>query len=524
MALMILVLLGAGGAAAGGDIPNDLDAFAERVLEAFDVPGMAVAVVKDGEVVVAKGYGVRTLGQPEPVDENTIFAIASNTKAFTAAAMAMLVDEGKLDWDDPVIDHLPWFQMYDPYVTREITIRDLLTHRAGLGLGAGDLLFWPSTTYTTGEIIRRIRHIRPATSFRSSYAYDNILYNVAGEVIREVTGTPWDETIRSRIFAPLGMTRSSTSTTSFLPGDNVATPHARAEGKLIPTDYMVIDNNAPAGAINSCVSEMASWMIVQLAEGRIDAGSEGETRIFSEEQSRKMWSGQTIRPVNPDPPPSLKAIQSHFNLYGLGWGLSEYRGRKTVSHTGGLMGMLSRVILVPELDLGVVVLTNQEAGGAFMATSTYILDGYLGAPPTDWIAAFLEADALRKAKAEKVVAETGSSRNADSRPSLDLAAYAGTYRDAWYGDVVLTLEGNGLVVTFTHTPLLVGDLEHWQYDSFLVRWRKRDLNADAYVSFALRPDGSIDNMKIVPASPLVDFSFDFQDLYLVPVAEAEPTD
>lgn len=485
---------------------------------------MAVAVVKDGEVVVAEGYGVRTLGRPEAVDEDTLFAIASNTKAFTSAALAMLVDEGKLDWDDAVIDHLPWFQMYDPYVTREITIRDLLTHRAGLGLGAGDLLFWPSTTFTTGEIIRRIRHIRPATSFRSGYAYDNILYNVAGEVIREVTGIPWDETIRSRIFAPLEMIRSNTSTTDFRPGDNVATPHARADGELIPTDYMVIDNNAPAGAINSCVSEMAKWMIVQLAEGRINAGTEAETRLFSGEQSREMWSGQTIRPVNPDPPPTLKSLQGHFNLYGLGWGLSDYRGHKTVSHTGGLMGMVSRVILVPELGLGVVVLTNQEAGEAFMAVSTHILDSYLGAPPTDWITAFQEADALRKAEAAKAVAETGSSRNTDSRPSLELVAYAGTYRDAWYGDVALSLEDGGLVLSFGHTPLLVGDLEHWQYDSFLVRWRKRDLNADAYVTFALNPDGSIDNMKIVPASPLVDFSFDFQDLYLVPVAETEPTD
>jgi len=499
-------------------LPADLDAYAARVLKEFEVPGMAVAVVKDGKVVVSRGYGVRKMGESTPVDENTLFGIASNTKAFTSAALAMLVDEGKLSWDDQVSRHLQWFQMYDPYVTRELTIRDLLTHRAGLSLGAGDLLFWPSTTFNRREIVERIRYIKPAISFRSRYAYDNILYLVAGEVIRAVSGQSWDDFIRTRIFAPVGMAHSNTSPNQFRPGDNVATPHTRADGRLKAIDYMVIDNNAPAGAINSCVSDMAKWMIVQLDGGAIRDGAGGAgKRLFSPRQGFEMWSAQTITPINPNTPPQLAALRPNFSAYGLGWGLADYRGKKVVSHTGGLWGLVSRVTLVPELKLGIVVLTNQEAGGAFQSMTYRILDSYLGAPPNDWIKAFREVAEMTEKNAAEFVKKQSAARNVNSKPSLDPAGYVGTYRDAWYGDVSIDRENDRLVIRFSRTPLLVGDLEHWQYDTFIARWRERGLNADAYVTFSLRPDGSIDQMKMLPASPLVDFSYDFQDLLFVPV-------
>lgn len=514
--LWLLLVINTAAALAQAVLPNDLDAYAARVLKEFEVPGLAVAVVKDGQVVIAKGYGVRKLGETAPVDEHTLFGIASNSKAFTAAALAILVDEGKLSWDDPVTKHLPWFQMYDPYVTRELTLRDLLTHRAGLSLGAGDLLFWPSTTFTRAEIVRRIRFIKPATSFRSRYAYDNILYLVAGEVIREVTGKTWDDFVKERIFAPLGMTRSNTSTKDFKSGDNLATPHARADGKLRTIEYMNIDNNAPAGAINSSVAEMSKWLIVQLNNG---AMPDGARRLFSQRQSHEMWSAQTILPINPYPPPQVAALKPNFSAYGLGWGLSDYRGRKLAAHTGGLAGLVSKVTLVPDLKLGIVVLTNGEAGGAFQALSYHILDSYLGAPPQDWIKAFRELERMAEQNAAAVAKRQSGARNAASKPSLPLPKYAGTYRDAWYGDVIVNEENGKLSLRFSRTPLLVGDLEHWQYDSFLVRWRERSLNADAFVYFALKPDGAIEQMKMVPASPLVDFSYDFQDLLLMPVAE-----
>jgi CubicO group peptidase (beta-lactamase class C family) len=517
--LLLALLCVSLSAAAQGTLPADLDAYAKRVQEEFEVPGLAVAVVKDGKVVLAKGYGVRKLGERVPVDEHTLFGIASNTKAFTAAALAMLVDEGKLSWDDPVIKHLPSFQMYDPYVTRELTVRDLLTHRSGMGLGAGDLLFWPSTSFTREEIVQRIRFIKPATSFRSRYAYDNILYLVAGEVLRAVSGKTWDTFVQERIFAPLGMTRSNTSTKAFRPSDNIATPHARAEGKLKPIEYMNLDNNAPAGAINSCVAEMAKWLIARLDGGKYRTTDGTEKRLFSQQQNQEMWAAQTILPINQHPPPPLAALKPNFSAYGLGWVLNDYRGYKMVSHTGGLAGLVSRVALVPDLKLGVVVLTNQEEGGAFQAMVYRVLDSFLGAPPTDWIMAYREVRDLQLKAAAEAERQQAGARNAESKPSLPLAKYANTYRDAWYGDVKIGLENGKLVLRFSRTPLLVGDLEHWQYDTFIARWRERSLNADAFVTFALKPDGSIDQMKMLPASPLVDFSYDFQDLLFEPVKE-----
>lgn len=491
--------------------PPDLDAYAAQVLKEFEVPGLAIAIVKDGKVVLAKGYGVRKLGEPQPVDENTLFGIASNTKAFTSALLAMLVDEGKISWDDPVVKHLPGFQLYDSYVTREMTIRDLLTHRSGLGLGAGDLLWWPPTDYSRDELVRRLRFIKPASSFRSRYAYDNVLYMVAGQIITAVTGKSWDDFLEERIFAPLGMKTSNTNVMDFSSSVDVATPHARFEGKVHTISPQPLNNVAPCGAINSSVSEMARWLIAQLNRGAISGGR----RLFSERQSREMWSAQTILPLN-DPPPHLSALRANFAAYGLGWGLTEYRGFKTVSHTGGLLGYVSRVTLVPDLNLGVVVLTNQQSGGAFQSLTYRVLDHYMNAPATDWTAAFKKSEANSEALAATVAKGQAAKRVTDSKPSLPLAKYAGRYTDAWYGDIVISLENDKLLLQFAHTPLLTGYLEHWQYDTFIARWRDRSLEADAFVSFALKPDGSIEQIKMVAASPLTDFSFDFHDLLFTP--------
>jgi len=491
-----------------------LDQVVERARKQFEVPGIAVAVVKDGAVVVAKGYGIRKLGETAPVTATSMFRIASNTKAFTTAALAMLVDEGKIHWDDRVIDRLPGFQMYDPYVTREMTIRDLLTHRSGLGLGAGDLMFWPATDFTREEIIERIRFLKPATSFRSRYAYDNLLYLVAGTVVANVSGKSWDDFVRDRIFTPLGMTHTNSSSRILATAADVATPHGRADGKLVPLAQTDHDNNAPAGSINSCVADLAKWVTLQLNHGQM-----GGIRLFSEAQSKEMWTPQTVLPIADLPagaPAAFGAVQPNFNAYGLGWMLRDYRGRKMVGHTGVLAGYVSRVAMIPDLKLGVIVLTNQEAEEAHAAIAYTVLDHYLGAPQTDWVAA--EADLARQEQAagEAVVKQAAAKRNADSRPSLPVASYAGRFRDAWYGDVLIEERGGRLSISFTHTKGLTGDLEHWQYDTFVARWRDRTLGADAYVTFSLKPDGSIDEIKMTPVSPLTDFSFDFQDLQLRP--------
>lgn len=511
-----LILFASAQVLAQTETPSDLDAYAARALKEFEVPGLAIAIVKDGKIALVKGYGVRELGKSAPVDEQTLFGIASNTKAFTAAALAILVDEGKINWDDPVTKHLPGFQMYDPYVTREMTVRDLLTHRSGLGLGAGDLMFFPPTTFTREEIVARLRYIKPATSFRSKYAYDNVLYLVAGQVVAAVSGKSWDDFIRERIFAPLGMTASNTSVKALRPGGNFVSPHQKVEGRLQPVPYMNIDNTAPAGAINSNVAEMAKWVMTQLDEGAINNGQNGARRLFSQRQSREMWSAQTPMAAG-NPPPPLSALRANFSAYGLGWGLSDYRGHKVVSHSGGLAGMVSRVRLIPDMKLGVVVLTNQEAGGAMEAITYHVIDHYLNAPTTDWISAFHSVAEQQLAQAKEVEKKQSAARNVESKPALPLAKYAGRYKDAWYGEAAIALEEGKLVLRFSRTPGLVGDLEHWQYDTFVARWRDRSLNADAFVTFALKPDGGIEQMKMVPVSPLTDFSFDFQDLLFTPV-------
>ena len=365
-------------------LPPDLDGFVARTLREFEVPGLALAIVKDGQPLLLKGYGVRRLGAPAPVTPQTLFGIASNTKAFTAAALAMLVDEGKLSWDDPVTKHLPAFQLFDPYVTREMTVRDLLTHRSGLGLGAGDLMFFPPSTFTRDEIVEQLRYIKPATSFRSKYAYDNCLYLVAGQIIPAVTGKSWDDFVKARIFTPLGMTTSNTSVSALAADGDVATPHSLVDKVVTPVAPHSLDNNAPAGGINSSVAEMSRWVIAQL-DGGVYHDAEGhEQRLFSLAQGKEMWTAQTLLPIS-DPPKELAARARASAAYGLGWGLRDYRGRKLVSHTGGLLGMVSQVMLVPEEKLGIVVLTNQEQGAAFRAVTWRLLDHFLGAPPFDWV-------------------------------------------------------------------------------------------------------------------------------------------
>jgi CubicO group peptidase (beta-lactamase class C family) len=491
--------------------PADLDAYMANIMNTFEVPGIALAIVKDNRIVLAKGYGVRKLGEATPVDEHTMFGIGSNTKAFTTAALATLVDDGKLSWDDPVYQRLPGFVMYDPYVSHEMTIRDLLTHRSGMGLGEGDLLFWPHSTYSRDEIIYKLRFMKPASSFRSHYAYDNLLYMTAGQIIPAVTGVSWDDYIRQHIFVPLSMNNSNVSNAAFKTGDDYAYPHERVDGKLQVIKFEVLDNAGPAGAINSCAADMAKWVQLQLNRGKF---VDRDGRLFSEQQSREMWSPQTILPIN-DPPPPLTALKPNFADYALGWGLRDYHGRKLVGHTGGVAGFVSRVMLVPGENLGVVVLTNAEEGGAFDSILFHVLDYYFNLPPTDWIAAYKTVKDTEEKEGVETLKKAESARAAGSKPSLPLDKYAGPYRDAWYGPITIRMENGALVITFDHTPTMIGDLQHWQYETFKAHWRQRTIE-DAFVTFSLNPDGTIDSARMAAVSPLADFSFDYQDLLLRP--------
>jgi len=495
----------------------NLDTDVNTILKTFDVPGIAVAIVKDGKVVVAKGFGVRKLGAPAPVDGRTLFEIASNSKAFTAATLAMLVDEGKLSWDDPVTKHLPGFRMYDSYVTGEMTVRDLLTHRSGLGLGAGDLLWWPTTNFSTNEIVEKLRYIKPATSFRSRYAYDNLLYIVAGQIIAAKTGKPWGEAVRERILTPLGMNDTTTDIAAMTASADYSAPHSKIGEHAAVVKPMPVANAIGAVGIDTSAEDIARWMTALLAGGKIDE----HTRLFSEAAARELWTEQTPMKIPEPATPALAPLKPNFNAYGLGFNLRDYHGRKLVMHGGALQGFYSRVLMVPEEKLGVAILTNAENNGAINALQWRILDEYMKVPASDWIKIIAEQDARQHAEELARQGQAVAAHAAKSSPSLPLAAYDGDYQDPWYGIVSIKQQGGKRVLSFSRTPDLTGELEHYQHDTFIVRWKERNFGADAYVTFSLNPDGSIERMKMAPVSTETDFSYDFADLNFTPV-KAKP--
>jgi len=408
--------------------------------------------------------------------------------------------------------------MYDPYATAEMTLRDLLTHRSGLGLGAGDLMFVPATTLSRAEIVHRLRYIKPATSFRSRYAYDNLLYVVAGHIIETVHGKPWEDVVRERIFTPLQMT--TTSPSSSLPASaNRAWPHGRTSqamrgsGPIAPLkEVMVVGNAGPAGAINTSGAEVARWLEVQVGRG-LDPRT--GKRLFSEAQAREMWTAQTLIPIATNPP-ALALAQSNFRAYTLGWNISDYRGEPIISHGGGVLGSVTQFVIVPRLNVAFAILSNAEETMALSAIQFHLLDELLGQKSPDWIDTLSNFKQERLAKgAEQLAASTAPPPGGAKGPSLELARYAGRYRDAWYGLVTIENTPTGLTLRFEHTPAFKSQLEHVRYDTFRTRWADRSFE-DAYVTFALKPDGSIDRMTMKAVSPLADFSFDFQDLLFVP--------
>jgi CubicO group peptidase (beta-lactamase class C family) len=513
---MLLLLLMA--AVAVGAQPADLDRLIADAMREFEVPGVAVAIVKDGRVVVTKGYGVRKLGGSAAVDEHTLFGIASNTKAFTTAALAILVDEGKLRWDDAVVKHLPVFAMADPYVSREITVRDLVTHRSGLGLGAGDLMFWPDTKFTRAQVVAGVRHLKPATSIRSRYAYNNTLYVVAGEVIAAVSGMPYEEFIERRLLRPLAMTETRMSNRGLSEAANTAVPHSRGwrlEGALRSIPWTEDFVWAAAAGIKTNAQDFSKWMLLQLARGMMPGGGQ----LFSPARSREMWAAQTVIDVA-EPEPAMRALAAKFAAYGLGWSLRDYRGRKLVSHSGGLTGMVSLTTLVPDEDLGIALFTNQEEPAILGAITNQILDHYLGAKPEPWLQLQKERRDKRHAEAVKREEEARKARRAQVAPSLALQEFAGEYVDGWYGAMRISLDGGELKIAMMPTPAMRGRLEHWQGNTFVARWADLTI-PDAYVTFQLDENLKVTEVRMNAISDLADFSFDFHDLRFLP-AGADP--
>lgn len=497
--------------------PADLDAYVARTMRTYEVPGIAIAIVKDGKPVLQKGYGVRKLGDPAPVDAHTVFGIGSNTKAFTAAALATLVDSGRLSWDDPVYERLNGFQMYDRYVSKEMRIRDLLCHRGGLGRGQGDLLLWPPNAYTRDDIVHRLRFLEPATSFRSRFAYNNLLFVAAGQVVAQASGGSWDDYLRNTIFIPLRMKDTSTSIDAYREGANWAFPHNRIGGRLRIVPFINLDNTGAAGSINSSAADMSRWLLLQLSHGMVPGT---DKRLFSEKSSSEMWAQQSVVPAEDGWLGNSPALVPHFHGYGLGWFLEDYKGRKLVGHPGGVGGFVSRVMLVPEENLGVVILTNAAEGYAFESILYHILDEYLGGPTEDYIASFKAMVDKKREDADEAMRNAQQVRAARSGPSLALGSYAGEYSDRWFGKALIRAESGGLVLNFPLTEGATADLQHWQHDTFKASWRDHGME-DAFVTFALRPDGAVDHFTMAAVSPLADFSADYHDLYFKPMPAVE---
>lgn len=482
---LALALLIAGLQMAYGQEPlgQAFDDYVNKAIKEWEVPGVAIAVIKDDKIVLARGYGVRELGKPASVDERTLFAIGSSSKAFTVASIAMLVDEGKLKWEDPATKYLPGFQLFDPYTTRELTVSDLVTHRSGLT--RGDML-WYASSYDRDEILRRVRYLKPSWSLRARFGYQNIMYLAAGQIIPAITGKSWDDFIRERIFVPLDMKSSTTSIKALANSDDVATPHSRIADRVQPVSWRNIDNIAPAGSINSNVVDVAQWVRLHLG-----GGSYQGKRLLSSGSIKEMHAPQTI--IRLEGNNERLYPEAHFLSYGMGWFLSDYRGRKVVDHGGAIDGMRAAVAMMPEEKLGLVILTNLHGTVLPQALMYKIFDSYLGAPSRDWSSEMLKVVKGLEEQAKTTEKKSEAERVKGTSPSLPLDRYAGTYQSEMYGEAKVGFENGKLITRFG--PNFTGDLEHWHFDTFRVIWRDR-MQGKGFVSFRLNKQGKVDELNI----------------------------
>ena len=499
--------------------PAGFNARVETLRKSVGIPGMAIAIVENGEVTLAQGYGVRKLGSPAAVDADTIFPTGSTGKAFTVADLAILVDQGKIGWDDKVIDRLPGFQMYDPWVTREMTIRDMLVHRSGLGLGAGDLLFVPRSNIGRAEAVKRLRYIKPATSFRYGYAYDNVLYMVVGQLIEAVSGQTWEDFTATQLLKPAGMLHSTSDDAVRFANENRAQPHARMNGGVRGVgDQEVLDerddlarSGAPAGGLAISANDMARWLLIQLDAGKLP-GQDG--RLFSEAAHEEMWKPMQLQPISPVPD-VLKLAQPMFSTYALGWDVQDYRGAKIIWHGGAVLGFKTAVVLIPDKKVGFSIEINSEDSELVVGLMYELLDHFLGLPNNAWPEKVIAYKQEMLANGLKQLHNKTESP-AKVGPSLPLVRYAGTYADPWYGNIQVDSSRKGLFIDFKSTPRMRGSLEHWQYDSFITHFEDKTIEP-AYVTFGLDAEGKVARVTMKPVSPLADFSYDYQDLRFEPL-------
>ncbi|WP_158508999.1 alpha/beta fold hydrolase [Gemmatirosa kalamazoonensis] len=467
-----------------------LDAYVENAMRQWKVPGLGLAIVRNDSVIYAKGYGVKDVNRPDRVDERTLFAIGSASKAFTAASVAMLVDEKKVSLDAPAATYLPGFALADPFASREITVRDLLAHRSGLARGE---LAWYGSGFDRDEIVRRVRFLQPSWSFRSQFGYQNIMYIAAGQIVAHVANTSWDDFVKARIFTPLGMTGSNT-TVRAVPGvADRASPHYTAGDTMKAiAAWRDIDNAGPAGSINSTAVDMAQWVRFQLGDGTF-----GGKRLLSARMIDEMHSPQTIirldsaaRALNPD---------THLQAYGMGWFVQDYRDRLVVQHGGNVDGFTSLVAMLPEEHFGLVFLTNMNGTGLPTALMNKIFDLQLKAPARDWSGDMRARVEQQQARARTAQQRAEAQRVPNTKPSLPLSAYAGTYSDSLYGDMTIREENGKLNLTFG--PIWKGELEHWHFDTFHTKFDTPVLGTIP-ITFHLNAAAKVDELATDLAGPV----------------------
>jgi len=485
---------------------DSLDAYFEKSRAAWTVPGIAIGIVKDDKLLYAKGFGKRNINKKAVVDAQTIFPVASNTKAFTAAAIAILVDEGKLSWDTKVNTILPYFQMYDEFVTEHFTIADMLSHRSGLKTFSGDLL-WYGTDYSREDVVKKLPYLKPKYEFRTTFGYSNIMYIAAGEVIAKVSGVPYEQFISDRILKPLAMNNTYTSISDIEKLDNVCSAHNKVDGKVFPIDFLNWDNIGGAGILNSNVEDMSKWIRLQLKDGIWNNDT-----IFSPRQANVMRTPHTNFSVS-------KGYQriwpsTHFRAYALGWSVNDYHGMKVISHSGGYDGVITYTCFVPEANLGFVILTNSNSS-LYNALSYKILDYFLSSDTTDWSAFFLPYQ-QRGDKRELLVAKENA-----KAPSLKLKDYEGLYKSELYGNALVSVRGKKMKVQLLHTKVWEGSISTFNADTFIVEFKKIPSLPQGFITFEIS-DGKAKSFIIDVPNPDFDFTeFNFKKLDWIEVPQGE---
>jgi CubicO group peptidase (beta-lactamase class C family) len=493
---------------------KQVDKLVQTALQKFNVAGTGVAIIKNGKVIHMKGYGLSSVITKEKVNKHTRFAIASNSKAFTSMSLAILVDRKLLKWTDKVVDYIPNFKMYNSYVTANFTIVDLLTHRSGLGLGAGDLMFFPDgANFTMDDVVKSFQYQKPQSGFRTKFDYDNLLYMVAGEVVKVVSGKSWSAFVEENIMKPLGMNESAGKYQRLKNKNNVASPHADVKGKLTPLKAFDMGVGEAAGGINASISDLAKWVQMKLNNGKY-----GDTTLVSRKNHDFMWTPQSNRSFNPV---SKSRYKSHINAYGLGWGIQDMKGNMVYSHTGGLPGMLSKVLLVPEMGLGIIVLTNTSDGGGALFTSVTntILDSYLGLEDFGWTDKYAAFIKRNNQSTNKIVDNIWKTVSNAKKKAIDTKNFTGTYKDNWFGMIKIYEKDGQLWFKSMRSPKLHAKMQFYKANTFAIKWPYQDMNADAFAMFSLDENGMSIGIKMKGISPNIDFSFDFQDLDLKRVKE-----